>query len=74
MGKMEKQLKSLMENKIITHMYYVKKNGHITQRDIQVLEIKGDVFRAYCYTRKHYRVFKISNVLALAPSKIRRGA
>ena len=50
-------------------MMYLSKEGEISKRRIQVIQV-GDVsFRAYCHLRKSKRTFTIDNILALVPVK-----
>lgn len=56
-------------------MIYLSNKGEITQRVICVEKVGDQSFRAYCYTRKQVRTFKLSNILSIAPFKMhRRGA
>ncbi|MBU5213581.1 hypothetical protein [Heyndrickxia oleronia] len=56
-------------------MIYLSNKGEITQRVIRVEKVGDQSFRAYCYTRKQVRTFKLSNILSIAPLKMhRRGA
>lgn len=48
-------------------MMYLAKDGSITKRRINVLQVGDKSFRAYCHLRKSKRTFAIDNVLALAP-------
>lgn len=48
-------------------MMYLAKDGSITKRRINVLQVGESSFRAYCYLRKSKRTFGINNVLALVP-------
>jgi len=48
-------------------MMYLAKDGTVSKRRIEVLQV-GDVsFRAYCHLRKSKRTFIIDNILALVP-------
>ena len=56
-------------------MIYLSNKGEITQRVIRIEKVGDQSFRAYCYTRKQVRTFKVSNILSIAPLKMhRRGA
>nr|WP_259549280.1 hypothetical protein [Heyndrickxia oleronia] len=56
-------------------MIYLSNKGEITQRVIHVEKVGDQSFRAYCYSRKQVRTFKLSNILSIAPLKLhRRGA
>ncbi|MBU5214544.1 WYL domain-containing protein [Heyndrickxia oleronia] len=72
-------MKGLLLRAVETHekleMIYLSKKGEITQRVVRVEKVGEQSFRAYCYTRKQVRTFKVSNILSIAPLKLhRRGA
>lgn len=46
-------------------MMYLAKDGSITKRRINVLQVGDKSFRAYCHLRQSKRTFVIENVLAL---------
>ena len=48
-------------------MMYLAKDGSVTKRRINVLQMGDKSFRAYCHLRKSKRTFVIDNVLALVP-------
>lgn len=48
-------------------MMYLAKDGSITKRRVNVLQMGDKSFRAYCHMRKSKRTFAIDNVLALVP-------
>lgn len=48
-------------------MMYLAKDGSITKRRINVLQVGVKSFRACCHLRKSKRTFAIYNVLALVP-------
>ncbi|MEK5070235.1 transcriptional regulator [Sporosarcina sp. FSL K6-1508] len=48
-------------------MMYLAKDGTISKRRINVLQVGEVSFRAYCFLRKSKRTFTIDNVLALVP-------
>ena len=48
-------------------MMYISKDGSISKRRINVLQVGEVSFRAYCFLRKSKRTFTIDNVLALVP-------
>lgn len=51
---------------------YQDKDGKFSKRSIRVERIDGELIRAYCYTAKGPRVFRIDNVLAALPVVRRR--
>lgn len=48
-------------------MMYLAKDGSITKRRINVLQVGDKSFRAFCHLRQSKRTFVIDNVLALVP-------
>lgn len=50
-------------------MMYMSKDGAISKRRINVLQVGEVSFRAFCHLRKSKRTFTIDNVLALVPIK-----
>ena len=72
-------MKGLLLRAVESHekleMIYLSNKGEITQRIIQVEKVGDQSFRAYCYSRKQVRTFKLINILSIAPLKMhRRGA
>lgn len=64
---MRNQLVKSMERGVLLDMMYMDKNGGVSKRRIQVIQVGEGSFRAYCYLRKSKRTFTIDNVLALVP-------
>jgi predicted DNA-binding transcriptional regulator YafY len=56
-------LKASLERKIIISIIY-SKGDKITQRNIQVFDIKDGNIKAFCFLRNQNRVFKIENILS----------
>jgi predicted DNA-binding transcriptional regulator YafY len=46
-------------------LIYMSDKNELSQRVIKVLTVSEDSFKAYCYTRKQFRTFKMSNVLSI---------
>lgn len=72
-------MKGLLLRAVESHerleMIYLSATGNITQRVIKVEKVGEESFRAYCYTRRQSRTFKVSNILSIVPLKMhRRGA
>ena len=68
-------LERAVESKEVLEMIYQNNKGEFSQRRIQIIKVNEESFRAYCFTRKQQRTFKISNVLSVGPvRKVRRGA
>ncbi len=64
---MRNQLLKSMERDVLLDMMYMDKNGGVSKRRIQVIQIGEGSFRAFCFLRKSKRTFTIDNVLALVP-------
>ncbi|KAA0944142.1 transcriptional regulator [Sporosarcina sp. ANT_H38] len=64
---MRNQLVKSAEYNQVLIMMYLAKDGSISKRRINVLQIGEASFRAYCFLRKSKRTFIIDNVLALVP-------
>lgn len=63
-------VKSMKYNESLD-MIYIANDGQISKRRIRVLQVGEVSFRAYCFLRKSNRTFKIDNVLALIPIKVK---
>jgi predicted DNA-binding transcriptional regulator YafY len=59
------------ESQALIEMIYLTKDGTFSHRIIRVKEINQDKINAYCYLRKGFRNFTISNILSLSPVKKR---
>ncbi|MDQ0174231.1 hypothetical protein [Bacillus chungangensis] len=56
-----------LESKEKLEMIYLSNSNEISQRQIRVIEVNKQSFKAYCFLRKQYRIFIISNVLSMQP-------
>ncbi|MCG8501660.1 MAG: WYL domain-containing protein [Firmicutes bacterium] len=56
-------LKASMERKCIVTIIY-QKGDQITKRNIEVIDIRNDNVKAFCYLRNQPRIFKLQNILA----------
>ncbi len=64
---MRNQLMKSIERNDLLDMMYMAKDGSISKRRIQVIQVGEGSFRAYCFLRKSKRTFTIDNVLAIVP-------
>lgn len=55
-------------------MIYLAKDNQITLRIIKELAVADDKIKAYCYTKRHFRTFKLDNILSVGPLRKRMGA
>ena len=46
-------------------LFYIDKNGNVTERFIKVLGLEAGRIKAYCFFRKQKRTFSLENVLSL---------
>lgn len=68
-------LSTAIESQTPIEMIYLSKDGSITRRVIKITKLDGEKVKAYCYLRKNYRVFSLSNILSLSPLRKKfRGA
>lgn len=61
------QLMKSMDDGVLLDMMYMDKNGAVSKRRIQVIQVGEVSFRAYCHLRKSKRTFTVDNILALVP-------
>ena len=47
------------------NMMYIAKDGKTSKRQIKIIQVGEESFRAYCFLRQSRRTFKNDNVLAL---------
>lgn len=64
---MRTELEKAYRYKELLDMIYMAKDGQITKRRIQVIQVGERTFRAYCNLRQSKRTFRIEDVLALIP-------
>ncbi|AIE59126.1 hypothetical protein [Bacillus methanolicus] len=62
-------LKRSLESGEILEMIYLSNKNQLSQRKIKVVDISSNTFRAYCFTRRQPRIFRISNVLSIGPER-----
>ncbi|MBM7715354.1 putative DNA-binding transcriptional regulator YafY [Bacillus thermophilus] len=53
---------------------YINKSNHISQRIIRVLKVEDSLIKAYCYTKKQIRTFRLDNILSVDVLRKRMGA
>ncbi|MCJ8008883.1 hypothetical protein ACFFF5_10155 [Lederbergia wuyishanensis] len=52
-------------------LIYINKNNQLSKRIIKVLSVTDQAIKAYCYTKRHFRTFKLENILSVGPIKRR---
>lgn len=58
----------------LIQIIYLDRNGNTSKRILRLHSIKDGQVKAYCLTRRAYRVFSIDNILAVAPVVNRRAS
>ncbi len=66
-------LKRAVESKQTLEMIYMSSNNQISQRIIKVIAVTETTIKAYCYTKRQFRTFKLASVLSVGLAR-RRGA
>ncbi|GIN70932.1 hypothetical protein J14TS2_14070 [Bacillus sp. J14TS2] len=62
-------LKRACDDKTPIQIIYIDQDNKISQRTIKVLAISQTIIKAYCYTKRQFRTFKISNILSVGSVK-----
>ncbi len=52
----------------VVDLIYISRTGQTSKRAVRIHSIDGERVKAYCYARRAYRVFLLSNILAVAPT------
>ncbi|GIN21400.1 MAG TPA: hypothetical protein DEO65_11765 [Bacillus bacterium] len=69
---MKSLLKRAARSKQRLEMIYMNKNAQLSQRTIKVIAVTDSAIKAYCYQKRQFRTFTLSNILSVAPIKQRR--
>lgn len=64
---MRQQLIKACQQQQLIDMMYMAKDGSITKRRVNILQLSHRTCTAYCFTRKAKRTFLIDNILAVTP-------
>ncbi|MCJ8008132.1 hypothetical protein ACFFF5_10880 [Lederbergia wuyishanensis] len=55
-------------------LIYINNDSQLSQRIIKVLAVTDKAVKAYCYTKRQFRTFKLENILSAGPFHKRMGA
>ncbi|MCL6602521.1 MAG: hypothetical protein K6T94_06540 [Paenibacillus sp.] len=55
----------------IVEIVYMDKAGKITQRKIEIKNMRDGMLRATCLTTDSPRIFRMDNILAWQPTKVK---
>ncbi len=62
----ESLIKAMQRHQIV-HMMYREKSGAVTKRGVKIINITGESFTAFYFTRQEGCTFLINNILAMLP-------
>ena len=61
---MSRDLIKICERQELAEMIYMRSDGTLTKRRIQIVAVYEDSFKAYCFLRRGKRTFRIDRVLS----------
>lgn len=67
---MKRTLIRAVESKIPIQIIYINNDKQISQRTVKVLAISAHYIKAYCYTKRQFRTFKLQNILAVGKKAV----
>lgn len=62
---------SFKESRAVEIIYQSKDNS-FSQRTILVKDINQKYMKAFCFTKRQLRIFKIDSILAVSPVKVKK--
>lgn len=65
-------LKRAQADQTPIEIIYINGQNQLSQRVIKVLSVNDASIKAYCYTKRQFRIFKRANILSVG--QVRRGA
>lgn len=63
---MIRELQRFMKHNQAVEIIYLDRHGRTTKRKLRIQAIEGRRVKAYCFTRRAYRVFMLERILAVA--------
>lgn len=63
--RMRQQLLKICQRHDLVEMIYMRADGVVTKRRLQILSVGEDSFIAYCHLRRSKRTFKVDRVLSV---------
>lgn len=64
---MQRELRKYLAAGQLVEMIYLDRCGRISKRRVRLQAITDCQVKAYCYTRRAYRVFTLDSILAVQP-------
>lgn len=72
---MQHELQKYSASGQLVEIIYLDRYGQTTKRTLRLHAVEEQSVKAYCLSRRAYRVFKIENILAIYPAAAeKRGA
>lgn len=53
----------------VVQLIYIDRKRQVSIRDVRIISVKGDKFKAYCFAAQAYRIFNIDNIVDMELSK-----
>ncbi|KRG12536.1 hypothetical protein ACA30_08480 [Virgibacillus soli] len=67
---MNNLLKRACNHKTPIQIIYIDSQNHLSQRTIKVLAITNTFIKAYCYSKRQFRTFKMENILSVGKKAV----
>lgn len=72
---MQHELQKYSVSGQLVEIIYLDRYGQTSKRTLRLHAVEGQSVKAYCLSRRAYRVFKIENILAVYPASVtKKGA
>jgi hypothetical protein len=65
--RMKRLLNQSLNESITVEIIYQSKDNSFSQRTIMVRDINQTYIKAFCFTKRQLRIFKIESILAVSP-------
>jgi len=56
----------------VVQLIYIDRKKNVSIRDVRIISVKGNQFKAYCYSAEAMRIFNTDNVVDVEISKLAR--
>jgi predicted DNA-binding transcriptional regulator YafY len=65
--KVLRELQRYQAQQQVVELIYLNRSGQISKRAVRIYSVDGERIKAFCYSRRAFRVFTIGNILAVVP-------
>lgn len=69
---MNRLLQQSFKESTAVEIIYQSKDNTFTQRTILVKDINQKYLKAFCFTKRQLRIFKVDSILAVSPVKVKK--